>query len=370
MTQNRMVNGVLLRQLLRDYNLRRHLEAQRAFQLFGSGDFLDRLSTALFRPDVQSAERKRGVIPTGEVMGLRLGTSPEQRWPPASSELRLTLANVLQDSQHPRQSNSSSRNGARRLVTIPISFAVRELPEEEIDRVLAVQSVHALDFLRLQYDAAAPIDTILDSDSLVAYDNIFRFLLKLLRQIYVTTNLPRNSFTKCSVRGLATRLAQRSHHFVSVLLAHVMDLGIDVPWRAFMLAIDQLEQSLVEEDAAGEIGTKTSISITGLRALHKSFLECIRGRLYLKKKHQKVRLAMEDVFAAVLRCGAMLTASGELDAAAVEQECSAFDQSCSQFLDVLQLSIEKSSRSLSALDSEDAEFSRLLLLKLRERGDV
>ncbi|EGP83806.1 gamma tubulin complex associated-like protein [Zymoseptoria tritici IPO323] len=364
-TQHRLVNGVLLRSMLREHHLREHLEVQRAHQLFGSGDFLTRLSTALFSPDAQSAERKRGVIPTGEVLGLRLGASSDQRWPPASSELRLTLADVLQATQNPRPSSRASKNTGHQDAAFPISFAIRELSEEEIDRALDVQSVHALDFLRLQYDPTTPINAVLNSESLLSYDAIFRFLLKLVRQIYVTTNLPRDSFGSHARK--AAIFAHRSRHFISVLLTHTMDLGIDAPWRQFLWSIDQVERNLAEEDAAGEIGSRTSMTIDGLRSLHISCLERIRNRLYLRKKHEKVRLAMEKVFTAILRCAALLTASGEVNAGDFETELAAFNSSNEQFLSVLQQSIEKSSKTVLKADAEDAEIGRILLSRLQWR---
>ncbi|KJX97908.1 gamma-tubulin complex component gcp6 like protein [Zymoseptoria brevis] len=366
-TQHRLVNGVLLRSMLRDHHLREHLEVQRAHQLFGSGDFLTRLSTALFSPNAQSAERKRGVIPTGEVLGLRLGASSDQRWPPASSELRLTLADVLQDTQNPRPSSRASKNTGHQHVTFPISFAIRELSEEEIDRVLDVQSVHALDFLRLQYDPTPPVNAVLNLENLLSYDAIFRFLLKLVRQTYVTTNLPRDSFGSHARK--AAIFAHRSRHFISVLMTHTMDLGIDAPWRHFLSSFDQLERNLAEEDAAADIGSKTSTSIEGLRVLHTACLERIRNRLYLRRKHEKVRLAMEKVFTAILSCAALLTASGEVNAGDFETELAAFNSSCEQFLSGLQLSVEKSAKTVSVSDSEDADAGSILLARLRWRDD-
>lgn len=361
-TQNRLINGVLLRQLLRDHHLRQQLETQKQFQLLGSGDFVSRLSTALFSLDVQSAERRRGVIPTGEIMGLRLGSSSEQRWPPASSELRLTLAGVLEESQGLKIAASESRGDH----TSALSFAIRELPEEEIDRVLDVHSVHALDFLRLQYVPASPLDAIFTPNIIQQYDAVFRFLLKLLRQIHVVKSLPRR---KAGSHGDATnekliQFSNESHHFVSVLMAHSMELGINAPWRVLMTSIGQLEQALQDEDSAGEIGTKAMVGIQGLKQMHEACLDRIRSRLLLKRKQVKLRTAIEAVFTATLQCAAVVTASDKMDRSAFEEQYRHFRQACAQLCDMLQQAVDKPPKAMTAAESEDADTIRVLLTNL------
>ncbi|CAI4211334.1 unnamed protein product [Parascedosporium putredinis] len=64
--QGRIINRESLRLLFTTHNLRRHLRAQRQFQLFGNGMFCSRLSHALFDPDMETAERQTGVAREGE----------------------------------------------------------------------------------------------------------------------------------------------------------------------------------------------------------------------------------------------------------------------------------------------------------------
>lgn len=361
-SQHRLVNGILLRRLLRDHQLRQQLELQKQFQLLGSGDFVTRLATALFSLNVQSAERKRGVIPTGEIMGLRLGSSSEQRWPPASSELRLTLAGVLEESQGFQPVKSEIRGDEMGA----LSFAIRELSEEEIDRVLDVRSVHALDFLRLQYIPAPPVDAIITPEAVQQYDVVFRFLLTLLRQVHVVKSIPRRKsggLGDAANKKIIT-FANETHHFVSVLVAHSMELGINAPWQALVQSIEQLEQALKDEDAAGEIGTKATVGIQGLRQMHETCLDRIRGRLLLKRKHTKLRLAIEAVFTAILKSAAVISGNGTMDESAFEEQYLLFQQACSHLREMLLQVVEKPPKAMSAAESEDADTIRTLLLKL------
>ena len=91
--QGRIVNGTCMRMFFNSHKLRDHLSLQRSFHLLGNGVFSSRLSHALFDPELESAERHRGVARSGGIMGLRLGG--RDTWPPASSELRLALMGVL-----------------------------------------------------------------------------------------------------------------------------------------------------------------------------------------------------------------------------------------------------------------------------------
>lgn len=363
-TQSRLVNGILLRQLLRGHQLRKQLLKQKQFQLLGNGHFVTRLSTALFSLEVQSAERKQGVVPTGEVMGLRLGSSPDQRWPPASSELRLTLAGVLEESQSGLAVGRASESPGEQIGSL--SFAIRELPEEEIDRVLDAHSVHALDFLRLQYVPSPPVDSVLSPEAMHQYDVVFRFLLKLLRQMHVVKSLPRQT---AGGRGDAisrkvTMFANQSQHFVSTLMAHSMELGINVPWRRFMVSMEQLELALKEEDRAGKIGTKATIGILGLKQMHEACLDRVRGRLLLKRKHTKLRVAMEAVFSAILKVAAVVSADDKMGLSTFEEQNTIFRKACAALCEMLQHEVAKPPKVMSAIDSEDADTIRALLLKL------
>ncbi|EME47314.1 hypothetical protein DOTSEDRAFT_145844, partial [Dothistroma septosporum NZE10] len=297
--QHRMVNGILLRQLLKQHNLRQHLQLQRAFHLFGNAEFVDRLSTALFSSDVQSAERRRGTIPTGQLMGLRLGKTHEERWPPASSELRLTLTGILNETY--RGLTPGNVLPLSKTATLPggLSFSIRELPEHEIDRVLDPNSIYALDFLRLQYTAEVPVNAIITLEILSKYDDIFRFLVKMLRLVHITANLTRQ-LKDNALSGPVRRFASHANHVVSILMSHVTAMGIDEPWATLMQHVRDLERTLSRADNGDPIGADVTCSMESLRQAHDTCLECIRTRLFLRRRQEKVHLAILTVLTVIL----------------------------------------------------------------------
>lgn len=358
--QHKLVNGVLVRQLLRKHDLRLHLERQRSFQLLGNGTFVARLSRALFDKEIQSAERKRGVVPTADEMGLRVGATKDQRWPPASSELQLTLMGLLaEDTNHGAspQTDPTVRQSH-------LSFAIRELPEEEIERVLDPHSIHALDFLKIDYTTHAPLDAVITPSSLSQYDGVFRYLLKLLRLLHVTASFPRTvPGSRCESAPCSTlAFAQRARDFIVVLVGHVMSVGINAPWQTFNAALHSLEQDLSAEDERSEFGSRATIGVESLRQLHESCLDRIRTRLFLKRKQEKLRAGVEDVLISILQCATTMQSEGT--ALVRADDLQNFHAKLSHFLKLLADAVEKPPKTVSAVDAEDLDMVRILLARL------
>lgn len=321
--QSRLLNGTLLRLLFRTHNLRQHLSLHHSFSLFGNGIFIHRLTTALFSADASTAERRTGHVIAGESLGLRLDA--RSKWPPGGSELRLALMGILSESYHSDTSlhnktkTTKGREDVRtsnRQLPGDLSFSIRELDDEEIDRILDPNSVFALDFLRLGYEAPPPLDVVIGEDCLRRYDEIFRFLLRLLRMIHVTTALK----TLVVAARIERAFALEAYHFVAALAGYVFHVGIGVPWLRLGAALDSLERDLEAEDRGGGYGSRVSVGLDGLRALHTRMLESMRTRLLLRQKQKGVRDALDALFSRVLdvwartqRGGAVRVGRGDVE---------------------------------------------------------
>ena len=368
---NRLINSTLLRHLFRKCRLQHHLDLQHQYHLLGNGDFVARLAKALFSADTQSAERRRGTLPTGETMGLRLGAREGQRWPPASSELRLTLMGVLIETYHPEQMNIRKTSNTKELPG-GLSFSIRELPDKEIEKVLESGSIYALDFLRLQYTAPPAVDAILTPSSMQAYDSIFRFALRLLRVLHVTTMLRvgltlddstwnsqksgENAYSRTKAR-----FAIEAQHFMSMLMSHVMDVGIAPPWQEFSSSLADVEKSLTAEDGDA-VESPTLIGLDGLRQLHESCLESIRNRLFLRRKQEKIRGAIENVLTSILTCASDFEsdeAGDHLDGLV------SFEQSLIGFLSLLHTTVEKPLKVSAANNTAESDAEAVKLLSMR-----
>ncbi|KIW02284.1 uncharacterized protein PV09_06434 [Verruconis gallopava] len=335
--QQRILNAVMLRLFFRTHDLRLHLDLQRSFHLLGDGVFAARLAAALFDPDQSSTERQRGVMRSGTSMGLRLGS--RRAWPPASSELRLALMGILSDcfrAAFPRRASTSSElPGA-------LSFAIRQLSEEEADCILDPDSLHALDFLRLQYAAPSPLGAVLTPAALERYDSVFRFLLRLVRMLFVVSRLAKAPATAASSSSSRARFFRwRAETFVSACCRYFFDTGVRETWAAFVRYLDDLERQLRDEDEAGQLGSRVREGIEDVRRQHDLCLDRIAFALLLRNRQQKVMALLEEIFGSVLEF-AKLCRDGDGDGAGgariddtrVDELYAKFDAKVALFLEV------------------------------------
>ncbi|KAI5203302.1 hypothetical protein E4T39_04161 [Aureobasidium subglaciale] len=271
--QTRLLNGTLLRLLFRQFSLREHFNLNHSFHLLGNGLFVQRLTAALFTSEASAH-------------GLRLDNRSKQ-WPPASSELRLGLMGVVSEAFG---SNDIPGN---------LSFAIRELDDAEIERCLDANSIHALDFLRLKYDAPAPLDVILDDKAMVKYDDCFRVLLGVLRMLHFVTLL-RGSAQRKDSSTASQAFAHEAWSCVSSLASYFFDVGIAGPWKEFQRVLDAIETNLALEDETETFGQRVTFGLTHLGNKHNDMLDTIRSRLFLRSRHNKLKASIEDVFGFIL----------------------------------------------------------------------
>jgi hypothetical protein len=275
-----------------------------------------RLATALFSGDVQTAERKRGNIPTSETMGLRLDSRESQRWPPASSELRLTLLNVLSESYAPNTPHEDN-------IQLPggLSFAIRELTDAEIDRVMDPTSIYALDFLRLQYTPPAPIADIFTATIAQHYDFIFRTLLVHVRVLHATSQLSMscNKFKQQSPSSVGNqtsirRFAWKARQLSTTIFSHFTDTVIAEAWNVFSERLDELQPRQEAEQIS------QSMDLHMITRLHESCLDDIRNKMFLRHKHAKVRLVLEELAAIVIKTTLIVVHDAAGQSSIAEQE--------------------------------------------------
>ncbi|PKK54673.1 hypothetical protein CI102_470 [Trichoderma harzianum] len=305
--QAQVVNKETLKLLFTAHNLRDHLKLQREFQLLGNGNLCSRLSHALFDPDMESAQRRPGVARRSNVMGLRLGG--RDNWPPATSELRLALMGILSECYGADEDGKKvvrhERIFDKEVSGLPgnMSFAVRDLSDEEINQCMNPDSLEALDFLRLSYTAPPQLSPIITPMNLMQYDYIFKLLLRVLRMIFVVNQLFRdaNSLAReWEDPGDATlRFVREAQHFVSSVSAYFLDTGIGVPWRVFEKKLDKIEADLHRPNTNSS--SEEVQSPDKLQELHSLVLDRIMLALFLRKKQQPVLKLLEDIFNNILR---------------------------------------------------------------------
>ena len=364
--QARLVNAASIRSIFRSHDLRIHLNMLRSFHLLGNGVFVSRLTSALFDPSLSTTERQRGVMRSHEAMGLRVGS--RDAWPPASSELRLALMGILNDcyqSEHAKRRKVGSSIDATDLPG-SLSFAVRQLTETEAEMSMDPHSLYALDFLRLQSMPPSPIDAVITPLALEKYDIIFKFLLRIVRLLYVVSHLP------CLPKvAYAQALRLQVHHFITSCAAYFFDTGIRETWEMFNMYLDSVESHLVEEDKRGELGSKATEGIDTIKTRHELCLDQIMFALLLRNRQQRLMALLEDIFSSILEF-ARICGYGEPQAIQVQELYKKFTEKLKIFLDVCRGLVGKKAYGTSARGSaivfgkdaraEENTIDRLLLL--------
>ena len=310
--QHRLLSCSLLHILFKTNNFRSHLRLHHRFQLLADGSFASRLSQALFDSDQPSGEgRRKDQGPTG----LRLQT--RDTWPPASSELRLVLMGILAESfaadssEAQQQSGSSKAEGPR--PSEAMSFAIRELSDDELEKCRDADSIHALDFLRLQYKPHwALLEAVLTSTSQTKYDCIFKHLLRLLRIRSVALGMIR------SVSGRNSKSTSWSDHkfrvemqfFVSTLAEYSANVAIRAAWLRFEGLADEVDKRLDGDDFDGAIAIAGGLQ--HLTEMHDEALHRMLRALCLDKKQVQARTVLEDIFGLILRTAALMHRHDEM----------------------------------------------------------
>lgn len=304
--QAQIVNRESLRLLFEKHNLQAHLDLHRDFHLLRNGLFCSRLSHALFDPDLATAERHAGVAMQGGIMGLRLGG--RDTWPPASSELRLALMGVLHEAYEAGGGKSSKVNKMGSdgpVLPGDLSFAVRDLSEEEIDKCMDPDTLEALDFLRLSYTTPPELTCIVTSLHLMHYDRIFKLLLRTLRMLYVVNQLHRDTNNSRSNAwwledNASYRFVREAQHFVSSIASYFLDSGIALPWQAFDRKLDGIRTELSGRGPCTGDKATFSPSPTLVRDMHSLVLERVLFALFLRKRQQSVLRLLDEIFTIIL----------------------------------------------------------------------
>ena len=308
-TQARLVNQACLRLLFGHHDIRAHFSVLFRYNLLGDGVFASRLSHALLDPNLESAESHKGHYRLG-TSGLKLGY--RESWPPASSELRLALMGILTDNYFPI--GCSQRTSLYR-DEMPggLSFAIRDMSEEELQRCIDPNSIYALDFLRLQYQAPPPVDSIVTQSSLLKYDAVFKLLLRAKRMHFVVDQLSRDTTARKNIHGLresvSLRLRVESHHFVSAVCTYFYE-GVEANWIDLERRLQYIEKVLDHQSDLDHQCDMNHDSVSKLRDFHEQLLDRLMFTLLLRKRQAEVMKLLEEIFGLILRfAGEVRTAS-------------------------------------------------------------
>ncbi len=293
-SQALLVNRACLRLLFKEHDVRSHFSLLHRYSLFGDGVFSSRLSHALFDPELDSAEHRKGRFRAG-ISGLKLGS--RVTWPPASSELRLALMGILIESYYESGRGAAGFSMFREELPGGLSFAIRDMPEDELQRCMDPNSIEALDFLKLQYRPPPPLDAVITQACLAKYDVVFKLLLRAARMLFVVNQLFRDANPRSALRHAVDPTAQsfriESHHFVSAICRYFFN-GVRANWVILQRRLEDIDKALDHD------GTSDGDSLHTLRDFHENLLDRLMFTLILRKRQAQVMKLLEEIFSLIL----------------------------------------------------------------------
>ena len=289
-----LINRACLHLLFKEHNIRSHFSLLHRYSLFGDGVFTSRLSHALFDPELDSAERRKGRFRAGH-SGLKLGF--RETWPPASSELRLALMGVLTESFYEFERRAEGSSMFREELPGGLSFAIRDMSEDELQRCMDPDSIEALDFLKLQYKPPPPLDAVITQASLAKYDVIFKLLLRAGRMLFVANQLFRDTNPRFAKKRESDPVYKtfriESHHFVCSICRYFFN-GVQANWAMLQRRLEDVDNALNSN------GTTDGDSLHKLRDFHEKTLDRLLSTLILRKRQAQVMTLLEEIFSLIL----------------------------------------------------------------------
>ncbi|EIW82999.1 hypothetical protein CONPUDRAFT_164016 [Coniophora puteana RWD-64-598 SS2] len=257
-------------------SLQQHLVLLRSHMLFTSHHFRLRLTNALFsdRGDQEDLEHdprslvmlrgQKASDTAGNILwpvGLSPLLSNRESWPPGGAELSYVLRTVIVDSlEQAYLARNATTGGEISEIESRLGFAIRDLPVGPgRDNWLNPRSIEALDFLYLDYKVPHPLDVVITPESLLKYQRVFAFVLRLTRveaAIRYTYRLTRNSqapvfptFSKSN--KLLSHFRFVAHSFISNLSTYVMGTAIGANYDVFLRQLDLSSRSAEEAEKHG-----------------------------------------------------------------------------------------------------------------------
>ena len=301
--QARLVNRACLKLVLIEHDLSLHLSVLHRFLLLSDSAFAAGLSQALFGLTPDGTEHHRDSY-TKWRLGLNIGF--RNTWPPAGPELRLALSGLLAESYFGNKAQGSCTIFHNELPG-GMSFAVREMSEDDMTDCLNPDRVEALDFLKLHYQAPKALHTVITPCALDKYDAVFKMLLRVLRLQFVVQHLPTTSEhpRNNKIHTAYTLFRMESQHFISSLCGYIFD-GVTRYWQDLMGQVSSIQASI--EDHNMICG-----SLDEFREYHEELMDRLMMTLLLRNCQGEVSVLINELFNLILQISRRVHAKTSTD---------------------------------------------------------
>lgn len=284
---SQLVNASLVSVFFRDLHLGEYLDICRRFLLLSDQSFASLIVEVLF-DDGSSRQKNHAGEELIDGVGLSTLLRSDSSWPPGGSELPIALNNTVlesianaklvhskshsklrsRESIQERFSSDDSRGAEQAYLDLDdrLSFAIVK-PDHGTSAWHDRQSIDALDWLTISFRPPPLIAPLITLQTQIAYQRLFRHLLRLMRVDIVLKGIFRKLMSRSqTLNGLpdwmdeedierASRLRFEANHFVSTLFHHFSDLTLAQRWKTFRNRLNGLFRSaeMQEEEMIDDV---------------------------------------------------------------------------------------------------------------------
>ncbi|KAK9760952.1 hypothetical protein K7432_014523 [Basidiobolus ranarum] len=321
----RLINSSVLSFFFHEMNLTGHLNVLRQYLLLGNGFYVNGIVQALFDDDANLDEFTDDHRLDEKAKISAIGFNNHFGWPLSgrklNSALKAALLETISD-ELPLEFMDSTRVNEIKDLDDRLEFLTHFTGHDTSQ--IEAEGIEALDFIRVKYHAPHPLDVIITPTSISKYNQVFNFLLRVLRvdavsrHIFRQTRLQhRQTLDEAGDLGYTQMLWKfrfEIHQFINAIRGYVFDYAVGATWENFSSVINKI----VEENDfqrqyeryinANEEDSET-LHIMDLRSLmeyHDMVLERILHRCFLLPNQNFIMNVITEIFELILELAQVL----------------------------------------------------------------
>jgi hypothetical protein len=164
------------------------------------------------------------------------------------------------------------------------------------------------------------------------------------------------------------RFAWKARQLSTTIFSHFTDTVIAEAWNVFSERLDELQPRQEAEQIS------QSIDLHTITRLHESCLDDIRSKMFLRHKHAKVRLVLEELAAIVIKTTLIVVHDAAGQSSIAEQE-SRFDLLSAELRSLLEVLANKPAKEdrgdvHSQRTHTESDAAKVLLARLGWQGNA
>ncbi|EMR08886.1 hypothetical protein PNEG_02670 [Pneumocystis murina B123] len=279
--QSNLVNNSLVKLFLKNIGLKLHLSLLWKAKLFNDGLFILKLSYALFGSTLGYNKYS---------LELNCKSRLKGKWPPRPTELTIALQTVLFDTFGSKFLLSKQEFGTESILIGGLSFSIEEMNESEHKKIEDPYNIEALDFLKIVYTPTFPLDEIITDSCLVKYDQLTKFLLRLIRINDIIIKLFGIKANKKMSDYFKITLGFRFHayHFIRALFFYIFNISLSSNYQGLKKYFKDIELNL------------SHFTLTSLTHFHLEILDQICFSCFLGPSQTSLAHIITNIFSIIL----------------------------------------------------------------------